>query len=340
VVISGTGGNDTLVVTETPGGGVGSITYALNGTPVALTGVTSFTFDGTGSATLTVSAANGAPLVPGGIHFNGTGAGALVVDASGAPTQTVPGAVNLGALSVTYTNVPTIDINGAAAVDAAPAPDTADRATAFAGLTTQESYIQSLYLADLGRAGAQSELDSWVAQLSASGEQAVVLAIEHSAEATDHLVKSWYLAYLGRAAQGGEEAGFVTQLLQGASRSQVLGEVLGSDEFYARAQNLIGSGSADERYVQALYQVLLGRTGDAPSVQSAVGALPSAGRHAVVLGILNSAEFRTDQVAGYYNELLHRPGADTEVSGWVASGLDLATILVSFEASTEFTTGG
>ena len=94
VVVNGTGGNDTLVVEQTPGGSTGDITYILNGgTPVVLTGVTSFTFAGSGNSTLTVDTVNGTPLVSGGIHFEGgSGANTLVVDAAGAPVNTVPGA--------------------------------------------------------------------------------------------------------------------------------------------------------------------------------------------------------------------------------------------------------
>jgi hypothetical protein len=341
VVITGTGGTDTLVLERTPGGSVGEVTYILNGgAPVALSGVTSFTFsEPTGNGTMTVSAVNGHPLVSGGVYFHGgTGTDTLIVDAAGAPTHAMPGSLDLGGTQpVGYDKITAIHIDNAAAVGATPGPDTADRATALFGLTPTEQYVQSLYLADLGRAGTKAELDSWLGVLAGpGGAQAVAQDIAGSTEALDHLVQGWYLSYLGRTAQNGEEDGFVTALRGGASRESVLAVILSSPEFYARAQTLIPSGTADERYVQALYQHVLGRAPSAAEVQSMVADLPTAGRTGVALGFLNSTEFRTDQVEGYYNALLHRPGDATGTSGWIHSGLDLAGILTGIQSSTEF----
>jgi fibronectin-binding autotransporter adhesin len=90
-VIPGTGGDDSLVLTRTGGGGAGDVTYALNGAaPVRLSGVTSFTFDGLGGDdTFTVDYRNGPPLLGGGIAFDGgPGANALVVDDSAGTAAT------------------------------------------------------------------------------------------------------------------------------------------------------------------------------------------------------------------------------------------------------------
>ena len=116
--------------------------------------------------------------------------------------------------------------------------------------------------------------------------------------------------------------------------------LLASDEFYARAQTLISSGTADERYVQALYQVLLSRSGSAASVQSARSGTALCRAQGVAQGFLNSAEFRADQVEGYYEALFNRPGDTAGIAGWVASGADLASILVAFESSPEFMRNG
>ena len=43
-------------------------------------------------------------------------------------------------------------------------------------------------------------------------------------------------------------------------------------------QTLIGAGTPDERFVQALYLLLLGRTGEASGVAGWVAGLPSLGR--------------------------------------------------------------
>jgi hypothetical protein len=348
VVVNGTAGNDTLTVTQTAGGGIGAITYALNGgAPVALTGVTSFTFHGlAGNDTMTVSLANGSPLAqgPGPIIFDGgTGTNTLIVDAAEQAARVVPGAVTIaGPQVVTYTNVAAININNAAAIDASAGPDTSDRATAFAGLSANDRFVQALYLDDLGRAGARSELDSWAALLNgaAGAQAAVAFDIAHSLEAQDHLVKSWYVSFLGRQAKNGEDQGWVNLLLAGMSEETVLSTMLGSAEFYDRAQTLSFSGTAEERYVQALYMLLLNRTAAAGEAAAWVGALPLLGLQQVALSFLTSTEFRTDQFAGYYEALLHRPADPTGLDGWAASNIDTAEVRIAFESSPEFFASG
>src|SRR5439155_2623580 len=163
----------------------------------------------------------------------------------------------------------------ALAVNTVSAPDTRDRDSAFASLDAKERLVQALYLDALGRAGSKSELDRWLAMLQGAGQQAVATAIEGSFEARDRLVKSWYVSYLGRQAQGGEELGWVNLLQSGQSEEQTLSQILGDGrgEFSQRAQTLIGSGSQDERFVQALYQVLLGRTASSGEANLWVKAL-------------------------------------------------------------------
>src|SRR5262249_48823036 len=154
-----------------------------------------------------------------------------------------------------------------------------------------------------------------------------------------HLVRSWYLAFLGRTANGVEEMGWVNLLQAGVKEEQVLSRILGdtvNHEFYDRAQTLVTSGSPDERFVQALYQVLLHRTASDAEVSSHLqGTVVPARRPQVVLDFLLGQEFRRDQFEGYYNALLHRPG-DAGLVGWVASGLDLHGVRVAFESGSEF----
>jgi hypothetical protein len=340
VVVNGTSGPNTLAVSAVPGAGAGTVTYTLNGgTAVTQTGVTSFTYNGQGSDAVAVSLADG-PIAPGVVVVNGVPGDSLTVDAAGAAVVTTHGGLVAGQQTIAYSNVSTLNLNNAGTVGALPAPDTADRATALAGLTSNERYIQTLYLADLGRAGSTAELDHWVGQLNGgAGTAAVVRAIETSQEASDHLVRSWYQTFLGRNAQNGEESSAVTALMSGASAVSVLAGILVSNEFYARAQTLIGSGTADQQFVQALYQTLLGRSGDAASVQNMVQAVSVVGRQGVVLGFLNSGEFRSDQVEGLYNVLLNRP-SDGGAAGWVSSGGDLTTLVVSFESTSEFVADG
>jgi hypothetical protein len=121
---------------------------------------------------------------------------------------------------------------------------------------------------------------------------------------------------------------------------QVLRGILGSDEFFNLAQTLVGSGTADERYVQGLYQQLLNRSGTRAEVAYWVNRLPQLGRQGVAQGVLGAPEFRADQFEGYYNALLHRPANQGGITGWVFSNLDINTVRLGFEASAEFLTNG
>jgi hypothetical protein len=340
VVVQGTSGDDVLTLFRTPGGVVGSITYVLNGgPPVSLTGVHSFRFNGLGgNDTMIVQFGNGGPLLNGLVSFDGgVGSNTLVVDAAGRAVCTRPNEIRVNETqSVTYGNVETTDLNNAAAVDAFAGPDTADRATAFAGLNAQERFVQALYLDEMGRPGSKAELDAWVGVLGGPGQFSVALAIDHSAEARDHLVKSWYLAFLGRAAAGGEEQGFVNLLLSGQTEEQVLGLILSSPEFHARARTLVSSGSADARFVQSLYLLLLNRTASDAEIAGWVNVLPLVGEQGVAQSILGSSEFRADEFEGYYNVQLHRPADSTGLNIWVESGLDVGTVRTFVESSSEF----
>jgi uncharacterized repeat protein (TIGR01451 family) len=353
VVVTDTTGGQTLTIIRTPGGPVGSITYKLgNSPPVMLSNVHSFTFNGQGANdSMTESLANGEPLVPGGIFFNaGPGATVLTLDAAGNPERSVPGALSGGdPQTLTYSNVGATNINNAASVVAIAGPDTADRGTAFNGLSAQERFVQAVYLDELGRAGSRSELDGWVALFNASGmsqaqaQNAIATGIEHSPEARDHLVKSWYVTFLGRGAFGGEEQGFVNALLSGQTEEQVLSGILASQEFFNRAQILGPGSSADEHFVQALYLLLLNRTGEASGVAGWVAGVPALGRQGVALSFLTGSsgkEFRTDQFEGYYNALMHRPDDPAGLNGWIMSNLDMGAVRIGFEASPEFFANG
>jgi uncharacterized repeat protein (TIGR01451 family) len=208
------------------------------------------------------------------------------------------------------------------------------------GLTAQERFVQALYLTDLGRAGSVAELDGWLATLNGpGGARAVVNAIEGSLEARMHTVQGWYSTFLGRQAQTSELT-FWANMLAGQTLEQTLSLFLGAPggEFFNRAQNLISTGTANQRYVQALYQLLLGRTASAAEIAGWVNALPALGLRGVALSILQGSEYRALVIGGYYSTLLHRPADPAGLNGWVGSNLSLTSIRIAIESSSEFFT--
>jgi autotransporter-associated beta strand protein len=275
----------------------------------------------------------------------GQGNDTLTLDAAAEAIGTAPRAVFFvqGARTVAYSMVDVIHLNNAATVQAIAGPATAERSTAFAGLTPQERAVQALYLDELGRAGSKPELDGWVNLFPAGAmivPAQIAAGVAHSPEARDHLVKSWYLSFLGRAAAPGEDQGWVNLLLAGQTEEQVLGQILGSAEFYARAQTLAAAGTPDQRFVQALYQVLLNRTPAAAEVDGWANALPNLSRQGAALDFLQSQEFRTDDFEGYYNALLHRPSDAVGLNSWFMSNLDVSAVRIGFEAGAEFFVDG
>ena len=334
------------------GTGALDVSAALTGTPVVVTG------NGAGDV-FTISPAGSSPLVLVGLGAGDTfnelspettpisiysGAGGVFnYEASGAPLGVATDRVSANVSDpTTYSGVQTLYFNDAAAVAEGPGPDTADRDTAFAGLTAQEHSVQALYLDDLGRAGSKAELDVWVAMLNAPGgsQTAVASALGRSAEAETHLVRGWYAAYLGRSAVGGEEQGWVNQLLSGQTEEQVLSGFLATSEFYAHAQTLSSSGSADTRFVQALYQLLIDRGGEASGVASWVNATSLLGRQEAARRFLGALEFRTDDFEADYDVLLHRPSDLTTLQAWVNSGPDVGAIRAQVAGGAEFFSNG
>ena len=349
MVVPGTNGNDTLSLFEAPGGGVGSIIYVLDGgAPVTLTGVQSFTFDGLGGDdTMIVDCINGKPLVPGGVFYDGgTGSNTLTLDADGLVVRTVPGALTIAdPVTVQYANTQAININAAAAVNAFAGPDTADRDTAFAGLNAQERFVQSVYLDELGRAGSKAELDLWTPEFNSGGTQtqaqaAIASGIQDSAGGAGpsgpELVPD--LPGPGGAGRRGERLGgpAVPGPIRGAGAQPDPG-FAGVLQPRSGAHSLRVGGRA---YVQALYLLLLNRTGRPTEADAWVAALPTLGRQGAALSFLSSAEFRTDDFEGYYNALLNRPGDQPALNDWVFSSLDVAGVRVGFESTLEFFVDG
>jgi hypothetical protein len=247
---------------------------------------------------------------------------------------------------VVFSNFQFLHFNNAVAVDTFYGPDTADRATALAGLDANHRFVQVLYLNALGRAGTMAELDAWVSTLgTANGQMAIAAGIEHSLEARQHLVKAWYRTFLGRAATGMEITTAANGLVGGDSEAQVLSTILGGVDFFNRAQMIIsGAGTANEKFIQALFLLLLNRTGSAAEVSAELQLLVTMTREQLAFNFLTggtlATEYRTDVVDAYYEVLLHRLADSGGVFGWVHSPNDVGGIRIGFESSPEFFMNG
>jgi hypothetical protein len=244
---------------------------------------------------------------------------------------------------LTPRNIPVTNLIRPTGVNAGSGPNFVDRSTAFFGLNPQQRFVQALYLDALGRIGGLSELDGWaLAFNSGSAEQAqfqIALGVEHSPEARTRLARSWYQSYLHRAAGPGEEQYWVSQLLKGSAEEVVLSEFLSSQEFYDKAQTQF-VGTSDQQFVIALYRQLLLRDDPSPNllleVNPWVSQIGIIGRQGIVRGILGTEAFRSNQFAGYYLALLHRPADTAGLAMWISTTRDLESVRIGFESSSEF----
>jgi hypothetical protein len=197
--------------------------------------------------------------------------------------------------------------------------------------------IDELYHERLDRNAAATEVASWKNILhGAAGLNGVVRGIEESAEARTQRVKHFYSKLLGREAGGGEEQVFVNGMMQGATEEQIVAGILASAEFNTRAQSLIGSGTADERFVQALYQLVLNRPASSSEVAGWVNALNSLGRSGVALAFVESREFRIEMVTAFFTTLLHRQPDQGGLDFWISVNAGLEQIREGFMSSPEF----
>jgi hypothetical protein len=356
--LTAAGDYSLFVYTAGPGGGVSaSQTFAVSNPVPTLTSVspgstalgypdTIVTLTGTNFVAGSTVAFNGATNSASGstAELNGVALPTTFVSATEL-TAAIPAAdlTAAGTDSITVVNAGPGGGTSAAVAFSVTAgylnPAQGNQSAAFAGLSAQQAFVQSLYVSALGRAGSVAELNGYLPILNGPNGQTVVAeAVENSSEGRDNLVKGWYQTYLGRAANGGEEQGFVSALVAGASEATVLSELLGSSEFFARAQTLASGGTPQQNFVHALYLTLLDRTPSSAEVASQAAGL-TAGQTptAVALSFLQSREFRSDLVQLYYSTLLHRTAAPGEINYWVNySQLDSYGIRIAIESSPEF----
>lgn len=209
-------------------------------------------------------------------------------------------------------------------------------------VTAPQGFLQALYRRALNRFASPPELENWGAVLGKTNSWVVANAIERSPEARMKLVKKWYVTHLGRVPGAGEENHWVQLLLGGSPEEQVLSGILSSQEYFQRSAQLAGSRAAtDDSFVRALFKQILGRNaGDAEVTNLRTNFLAKHGRHGLAWTVLNSEEYRTTIVQGYYRNLLGRTNAPAtaEVRSWVYAQPwhDWTMLRVGFAASGEF----
>src|SRR6516165_1291704 len=133
-----------------------------------------------------------------------------------------------------------------------------------------------------------------------------------------------------------EQQAWANALVSGAlTEEQVLQDFLGSIEFYAYAQSVVPSGGGDQRYVRALYQLVLGRPATDSETQAWVDSLSAIDRNTIAAEFIASPEFRGNFVTSLYSDILHRLPASDERTLWVISNVSLQEMRQQIEGSQE-----
>jgi hypothetical protein len=176
------------------------------------------------------------------------------------------------------------------------------------GLTAQQVYVQHLIEDVLGREPTGADLQLYSGQLSGGASRAdVAQAVLSSPEHLQGLIGTLYQKLLGRTADSGGMTFWAQQLANGMDETAVAAAMVGSDEFFNLA------GGTMPSFIDALYEDLLGRSGESTGVAFWQSALAAGASHqTIALGFTASPEF--------HGLLVDDPGALlAALPGWFQS---------------------
>jgi uncharacterized protein DUF4214 len=208
-------------------------------------------------------------------------------------------------------------------------------AAGIAPAATITCFIERSYEDLLARQPNRLELQMWTTFLQHRGSRAQLEAtLTSSAEYKADLVNGWYQRFLHRPATAGEISSYQFLLLHGTTDKQVLGLLLGSDEYFNNA------GGTNQGFVNQLFQDLLGRSPNAPESAALLGVLgQGAPRTQVVQLILGSQEYEGLEVQAIFLRFLHREPTAAEsdfLRLWLQNGASEEAVIDHVMATDEY----
>jgi hypothetical protein len=262
---------------------------------------------------LVINAVGGDNLIVLTIHAKpAAGLTSLTVNGSATGTNVIVGSPLPSSVTLTTTNITRTDTDA------------------------DDMLIDELFSLRLNRIPASSELAFWRNVLAQSGMGGVATGIEESMEALTLKARHFYERYLGREAKNGEEQFWVHLLARGETEEQVLANFLSSKEFFDRAQTLVTTGTPDQRWIGALYQLVLNRPPSSSELSYWMTQLGGSTRTSVALQFAESLEFRGEMLATFFSALLNRDPDDAGMHFWLNSPDSLEQMRTGFESSEEF----
>jgi uncharacterized protein (TIGR03118 family) len=198
------------------------------------------------------------------------------------------------------------------------------------------SLVTTAFQAVLHRTADDSGLTYWTQQIAGGLPPAQFASdLTHSAEYdATNVIDPAYQTYLGRAADPGGVAYWTSQMQQGLTDQQIEANFIASPEFYAHA------GGTDAAWVNALYEVVLGRPADSQGLSYWLSQLAGgASRASVALGFAASQEREAQTIQNDYFTYLGRSASPAEVNYWVDqfdNGETNEDIISAFVGSSEY----
>ncbi len=293
------------ILSDLPGGGLVSYSGTSMSTPF-VTGVASLvagmhpTWNAEQIVHQVVATAKPMPTLRGLIASGG------IVDAAAAVGSTAPPTTTTTPPPVSVTSNPTIGVSEPSDLIHAQIVSTDEFYQAHGGTNT--SWLNALYQTFLDRSLDPGARTYWLGQLAASDRLTVAHAIIYSPEAIRTKVAGWMKSDLGWTATIADLK-TIPVVIQwsnviaaaGGADSVIHQIILASSEFYNR------SGGTDASWLNAVYQVALGRPLDSGARTYWLGQLATGrGRSDIALTILASLEARTFKVATWFHNDLGR----------------------------------
>jgi hypothetical protein len=196
------------------------------------------------------------------------------------------------------------------------------------------AWVTLLYQDLLGRVPSGSEVANWTTGTNLGASHSTLAGeFVDSAEYSTRLVAQWFQQYLHRAPDAGGLAGFVSALESGVNEDTIRATILASPEYFAQ------HGVTALAYVLGLYQDLFGRVPGPNEANNWILAASTGNLAAVAVGLLQSQEFRTDQVNAIYATYLRRNADGGGLNHFVqqlGTGADERSVIQSIVASTEY----
>jgi hypothetical protein len=202
--------------------------------------------------------------------------------------------------------------------------------------SSSASFVASAFQDVLHRAADDGGLSYWTQRITAGlAPSQFASDLTHSAENyATNVIDPDYQKFFGRAADAAGVAYWTNQMQQGLTDQELEADFIASPEFYGNA------GGTNSSWVNAMYQMVLGRQADSSGLNYWLAQL-SAGesRASVARGFAGSQEHDAQIVQNDYFTYLGRSAGPSEVDYWVAQFENGATnedVVSGFISSSEY----